>query len=200
VDHYAIWAGLTPKEFHAELDLKEPRFKTLKVQGDYLVGSEEEAVKAWRLYRSDLLRREPGRGLRIKSGRAFSLVLKLVKDGVIPYSPKPVEPKRTWKCDVELRPYQLEALRFFLNYGNMVLLWPAGAGKTTFSIKAIAEVSGKTLIICPGLSLVAQWEKELRKHVEGPRIAVYAGKRREKGDVTITTYMGAQRFKTRGSR
>jgi len=68
VDRFALWAGLVPPELREEFGL-EARFKTLRLEGSYLVGSEEELREAWRRYRSDLLRRERGKGIRVKSGR-----------------------------------------------------------------------------------------------------------------------------------
>lgn len=56
VDHYATWAGLVPEELREELDLK-PRFSTLKIQDDYLVGSEGELDDAWTRYRDSAQKR-----------------------------------------------------------------------------------------------------------------------------------------------
>ena len=194
LDHYAVWAGLVPKEILQELDFK-PRFETLRLVGQHLVGSETEVQDAWTRYKSDLLRREKGRGIRVKSGRLFSLACKLIRDGVIPFQARPVKVLNRWSTDVKLRSYQEEALKFWLEHGFMVLIWPFGAGKTFLAIKAIAAVSGSTLIVTPGLSLVGQWIKVLKQHLKGARAAEYTGERKERGDVTVTTYASASAFK-----
>ncbi|MFQ6095884.1 MAG: DEAD/DEAH box helicase [Candidatus Bathyarchaeia archaeon] len=194
VDHYAVWAGLVPKMVLEELEFK-PKFETLRLVGQHLVGSEGEVQDAWTRYKRDLLRRERGRGIRIKRGRLFSLACKLIRDGVIPFQARPVKTINRWRTDITLRPYQEEALRFWLDRGSMVLIWPFGAGKTILAVKAIAAVSGPTLIVTPGLSLVGQWVNVLKRHLKGPRIATYTGERKEKGDVVVTTYASAGKFK-----
>lgn len=194
VDHYAVWAGIVPEEILRELDFK-PMFETLRLVDKYLVGSETEIRDAWTRYKSDLLRREKGRGLRVKRGRMFSLACKLIRDGIVPYQPKPVKSVNKWTTDIKLRAYQEEALRFWLEHGYMVLVWPFGAGKTILAVKAIAAASGKTLVVTPGLSLVGQWIKELKKHLAGARVSMYTGEHKERGDVTVTTYASAGKFK-----
>ena len=74
VDQYALWAGLIPGELIPELGL-QPKWRTLRLVGGYLVGSEEELRKAWKAYRPDLLRREKLKGIRVKSDRIFSLAI-----------------------------------------------------------------------------------------------------------------------------
>ena len=197
VDQYAIWAGLVPEELRDELGIK-PRFETLRVVDSWLVGSEEELAKAWKRYREDLLRHEKGKGIRIKKGRLFSLATKLIRDGIIPWQPKPVKPRWTWKTNIELRPYQEEAFRFWLEHGFMVLVWPMGAGKTILAIKAMEAVSGPTLIVVPNVTLVGKWLQDLEKSFldPKPRIGVWYGERKSIGryDIMITTYDSSKRF------
>ncbi|RLE62932.1 MAG: hypothetical protein DRJ38_08715 [Thermoprotei archaeon] len=194
VDQYALWAGLIPEELKDEFDLK-PRFETLRLVDTYLVGSERELEEAWRRYRPDLLRREPGRGLRVKSGRLFSLAIKLVRDGIIPWSPRPVKARWSWKTTVRLRQYQEEALKFWLEHGFMVLIWPFGAGKTYLAVKAIEAVSGKTLIVIPSVSLIGRWKSLLEEVFLPPKpsIGVFYGGRKVEGDIVIATYESAIR-------
>lgn len=190
VDRFALWAGLVAEELRSEFDL-EPKFKTLKLQGEYLTGSEEELEKAWRLYRSDLLRREDGLGIRVKAGRFVSLALKLLKDGVIPWAVREVKMDMKWQTDIRLRPYQQEALEFWLRHGNMTLLFPFGAGKTYMAVVAIALLSRPTLIVVPTLTLVRQWVDMLKAHLKGPRIGEYSGERKLDGEVVVATYQTA---------
>jgi len=190
VDRFALWAGLIPDELKDEFDL-EARFKTLRLEEGYLVGSEEELREAWRRYRPDLLRRERGKGIRVKSGRIVSLSLKLLKDGVIPWTSKHVKASWKWKTDIQLRPYQREALEFWLRNGCMTLLFPFGGGKTFTAIAVISAVSDKTLIVVPSLTLVGQWVRALKKHLSGPRIGEYSGERKTEGDVIVATYQTA---------
>ena len=196
VDQYAVWAGLVPEDLREELGIK-PRFETLRIVGDYLVGDEYELSQAWRRYKEDLLRREKGKGIRIKRGHLFSLAIKLIKDGVIPWRPKPVKPRWLWRTDLKLRPYQEEAFRFWLEHGFMVLVWPMGAGKTMLAIKAIEAVSGPTLIVVPNKTLVGRWVSELRKWFKDVEIGVWYGEKKTRGyyDIMVTTYDSSSRFR-----
>ncbi|AQQ75460.1 superfamily II DNA/RNA helicase [uncultured archaeal virus] len=198
VDQYAVWAGLVPDELRDELGIK-PRFETLRMIDSWLVGSEEELAKAWKKYREDLLRREKGKGIRIKPGRHFSLATKLIKDGIIPWQPKPVKPRWIWKSNIVLRPYQEEAFKFWLDHGFMVLVWPMGGGKTILAIKAIEAVSGHTLIVVPNVTMVGKWLSDLRSSFVGPRprVGVWYSEKKMYGkyDIMITTYESSSRFR-----
>ncbi len=197
VDHYATWAGLVPEELREELDLK-PRFLTLKIQGDYLVGSEDELDDAWIRYRDSLLRREEGIGIRIKPSRAsrFNLASRLVEDGVIPWTSKPVEQRWKWQTDIQLRPYQQEAFDFFLKNGAMTLVYPFGGGKSFFGVYVAACISGRTLVVVPSLSLISVWQKYIMEHFPDsgsrPSVGLFYGAKKEKHkDITIATYDSA---------
>lgn len=199
VDHYAAWAGLVPEELREELDLK-PRFSTLKIQGDYLVGSEGELDDAWTRYRDSLLRREEGVGIRIGSSRSarFNLASRLVEDGVIPWTSKPVEQRWKWQTDIKLRPYQQEAFDLFLKNGAMTLVYPFGGGKSFFGVHVAACISGRTLVVVPSLSLISVWQKYIMEHFlpdrrgSRPSVGLFYGAKKEKHkDITIATYDSA---------
>lgn len=197
VDRYALWANLIPAELKGEFEL-EPRFNSLYIsEGRYLSGSTTELGDAWTAYKNLLVREVPGRGFLIRDGKVFSLMSSLIRDGVIPYISRRVDVKERWRTDIELRPYQMEALQFWLQNGAMVLVWPYGAGKTYFSAKLIALVSGQTLIVCPSLDIVRIWIKYLKEHLTGPRIGEYTSEMKRWGDVVVSTYHSVLKDKER---
>ncbi len=191
VDHYALWAGLVPEEFRDLIELPQ---LNLQIIGDHLVGPDRDLEEAWQRYRKFLSRRDE-KGIRIREGEKWNLLLSLVRDGILPFSPTPVKVRNHWKISgLELRDYQDAAYRQFLLTGAITVVWPPGAGKTTFAIACIAAVSGRTLVVVPSISLVQRWLDELRRWLpKGPRISVlYSGSRnRDPGDITITTYQTA---------
>jgi DNA excision repair protein ERCC-3 len=191
VDHYALWAGLVPEEFS---DLVELPKLSLVISGDHLVGPEADMERAWERYREFLLRRDD-KGIRIKEGGRWSLLLALVRDGVLPFIPTPVEVRNKWgTVGLELRDYQRDAFEQFLRTGAVTVTWPPGAGKTTFSVACIAAVSGKTLVVVPSVSILKRWADELRRWIpSGPRISLlYSGSNGSKAaDVIISTYQTA---------
>jgi SNF2 family DNA or RNA helicase len=62
----------------------------------------------------------------------------------------------------DLMAFQREAVAFMLKTERGMLGLAPGLGKTPVSIKALQEVGGRTLIVCP-LSLVYNWVREILK-------------------------------------
>ncbi len=191
VDHYALWSGLVPAEFSDLVELPE---LNLKIEGDHLIGPDKDLEEAWKRYRHYLSRRDEY-GIKIKEGERWNLLLALVRDGILPFMPRPVDRRDKWKLSgLELRDYQKVAFYQFLRTGAVTVTWPPGAGKTTFAVACIAAVSGKTLVVVPSVSILQRWQDELRRWLpSGPRVVMaYSGSgRRSTGDITIATYQTA---------
>jgi DNA excision repair protein ERCC-3 len=191
VDHYALWAGLVPEEFS---DLVELPKLNLVIIGNHLIGPERDLEEAWKRYREFLVRRDE-KGIKIKEGERWNLLLALVRDGVLPFMPMPVEVRNRWKTTgLELRDYQRAAFEQFLRTGAVTVTWPPGAGKTTFAVACIAAVSGKTLVVVPSVSILRRWADELRRWIpSGPRISLlYSGSNgSQAADIIISTYQSA---------
>jgi hypothetical protein len=169
VDRYAAWSGLVPDDLKEDLDLS-PRYSSIKIlqNGDYLVGNDLELEDAWIRYRGYLLRKEKNVGIRVKSTASarFNLASKLVSDGVIPWVSKTVYQSWKWSTNIKLRPYQQEAMDFFINHGAMTLVYPFGAGKTLFGVQAISCISDRTLVVVPSVSHIAVWQKYVEEHLK----------------------------------
>lgn len=95
------------------------------------------------------------------------------------------------KEGVKLRPYQEEAASSFLSsggYGTVVL--PCGSGKTVVGMAVMAKLKTRTIILCPGVTAVHQWIRELldKTTLTEDQIAEYTGKKKDVKDVTICTY------------
>jgi superfamily II DNA or RNA helicase len=223
VDRYAVWSGLVPDELKQDLDLS-PRYASIRLEdnnnggvGGYscLVGNEPEIEDAWIRYREYLLRKEKYKGasaaveekeeeeqrIRIKSSVSarFNLASKLIMDGIIPWAGRKVEQSWKWPTDIQLRPYQKEAIDFFVEHGSMTLVYPFGSGKTLFGVQAISCVSGKTLVVVPSVSQIAVWQKYIKQHFlpnSKPRLRLFYRGARTKdniytADIIISTYESA---------
>ena len=196
VDRYAVWAGLVPDNIKEEMDFA-PKYDTLKLDGPYLTGAKGELEDAWTRYKGTLAYREEGKGIRVKPSQKFTLASMLVEDGIIPYLPKKVEAKNLWNSDITLRPYQDAILKKWLDLGALTVVLPYGAGKTYLAIKAIEAISGPTLIVVPGLSLIGQWKEMLQKHFvrlnswTPPKVGEYSGNRWQEGDIIVASYVSA---------
>lgn len=90
-----------------------------------------------------------------------------------------------------LRPYQRESVvAIERSPGGGVILLPCGAGKTLIGIAAAARFQSRTLVLCPGRTNAAQWERAFRAWTDLPpdAVGIFDGSRRLIYPVTITTY------------
>ncbi len=94
-------------------------------------------------------------------------------------------------CQVELRPYQKEALGAWLDAGMRgVIVLPTGAGKTFIALKAIEKLNVPTLVVVPTLDLLDQWSQHLSSKF-GVEVGTYGGGEGKLMPITISTYDSA---------
>jgi DNA excision repair protein ERCC-3 len=90
-----------------------------------------------------------------------------------------------------LRPYQRDSVAAMARVagGGMILL-PCGAGKTLVGIAAAAEFRSHTLVLCPGRTNAAQWERAFHTWTDVPTdaVGIFDGSRPRLYPVTIATY------------
>lgn len=93
------------------------------------------------------------------------------------------------------RPYQTDAVSALLGdgkngsgYGTIVL--PCGSGKTVAGILAMSRLNTRTLILCPNVTAVHQWIRELLDKTEltENEVGEYSGERKDMKPVTVCTY------------
>jgi DNA excision repair protein ERCC-3 len=163
VNRYIDWLYKLPPEVKRELGFKEPPFKPV-IEGDFLLCKPEETDLAWQRYNKYLTRREAPGKIRIKRRSHFWLVCELVKDGILPFKPKPVD-----QADVmdryptfELKDFQKEAWIYFTKFGNIGVYWPPGVGKMFFAIYAMTRVKGKKLVVVPTATLREEWNRKIK--------------------------------------
>ena len=93
------------------------------------------------------------------------------------------------------RPYQTDAVSALLGdgkngsgYGTIVL--PCGSGKTVAGILAMSRLNTSTLILCPNVTAVHQWIRELLDKTEltENEVGEYSGERKDMKPVTVCTY------------
>lgn len=102
--------------------------------------------------------------------------------------PLPVHPLRS---DVELRPYQREALEAWLDAGRRgVIELPTGAGKTYIALKAMERLNVATIVVVPTLDLVDQWRSQLERLFK-VEVGVMGGGEAVLRPLTVSTYDSA---------
>jgi len=151
---------------------------TLLIRGDLRVPNStwDERVKAFRtlaLYYKDIVEYLEKSHFRFKD---------LVQDLI---------PCPTLSCSVELRSYQLNALKAWDKAGRRgIIVLPTGAGKTVIGIKAIELLNGPTIVVVPTLDLVEQWRQRLAEELK-VEIGIFGGGENMERAVTVSTYDSA---------
>ncbi|MFC5937976.1 DNA repair helicase XPB [Corynebacterium choanae] len=99
----------------------------------------------------------------------------------------------------QLRDYQVQACKHFVDGGSGVVVLPCGAGKTMVGAATMAELQATTLILVTTTVAGRQWRAELlrRTTLTEDEIGEYSGDKKEIRPVTIATYQVITR-RTRG--
>jgi superfamily II DNA or RNA helicase len=134
---------------------------------------------------------------RVGAFRAMALhyaeVLEYLDRSRLPYRDEVADPIPipTLGSEVELRPYQREALEAWLDAGKRgVIELPTGAGKTYIALKAMERLNAPTLVVVPTLDLMDQWRSQLEKFF-GVDVGVVGGGEAVLKALTVSTYDSA---------
>ncbi|MGC8608937.1 MAG: DEAD/DEAH box helicase family protein [Thermoplasmata archaeon] len=96
-----------------------------------------------------------------------------------------------FKYDVTLRPYQVSALKKWMDSGYQgTIVLPTAAGKSHIGIAAIEKLGVSSLIMVPTLDLVDQWRRNLGR-IFGIEIGQIGGGEHEERPITVSTYDSA---------
>lgn len=89
-----------------------------------------------------------------------------------------------------LRAYQQSAVESFLRHGSGVVVLPCGAGKTAVGIGALAALQMNTLIFCPSVTAINQWQAELldKTTLLVSALGEWSGEHKSVAPVTLATY------------
>ncbi|MFB6267068.1 MAG: DEAD/DEAH box helicase [Halodesulfurarchaeum sp.] len=93
------------------------------------------------------------------------------------------------RANLDLRPYQQEALDRWATDRRGIVVLPTGAGKTYVAMAAIAAVNAPAFVVVPTLDLVDQWREELQ--VFDIDIGEYTGREKSIEAITVSTYDSA---------
>lgn len=151
------------------------------LEGDYLVGSDlkEAAAK----YSDFIIKKEKNGRLLIDKARHFEFLAKLIKDGIRPFTYKPIaqEDLIERKYDFKPRDYQLKAYETFLQYSNIGAFFPPSTGKTFLGLYVMTHTKGPWLVAVPSRLLVEQWIERIELYTD-----LVVGE-----DVDVMTYQSA---------
>ena len=183
INKYVDWLGGLPQALKDELKFPDPL--DIYLDGSHLVGSDVQ--KAREKYGQFVTRKEKDGSLLIDKSRHFELLATLIKDGILPFVPKPVAKEDLIErhCDFKLRNYQEEAFAEFLKYSNIGAFFPPGTGKTFLGMYVATHVKGPWLVTVPTRTLIEQWTERIELYTD-LEIGI---------DIDILTYQGGIKSK-----
>lgn len=197
VNQYVDWLGELPAALKKEMKFADPL--DVHLDNDYIVGP--DTAKLYDKHPQFFTKQKDGR-LLVDKSRHFEMLAALIKDGILPFIPKPVAKADLVerRCDIQLRDYQLEAWKEFLKYSNIGAFFPPSTGKTYLSIHALTHIVGPNLVAVPSRLLVEQWVERLELYTdlrvgwwENETQRKHVFKELEEGriDVVVCTYQSA---------
>lgn len=163
INRYVEWLGDIPQSLKQKMGIKDPL--DVFLDSDALVGKDIDKVAE--KYKMFIKSRDKNR-LIIDKRRHFELLATLIKDGILPFIPKPVDKEDLVlrKCDFELRDYQKEGWNMFLKYSNIGAFYPPSTGKTFLALYIMTHVKGPHLIAVPSKLLVEQWIERIQLYTD----------------------------------
>lgn len=206
INRYVSWLTPLPEDIRGEINLKPPEID-VRLDGNVAIFDPERKEDFRKKYGKHVFRYLEDGKARIKSTSIFDLSSQLVRDGVLPFTPMPVDHDYFSNSEalVELRDYQLRAWEEFLEKGAVGIYWPPGAGKMFISLYALARLKGPKLIVVPSLTLIEEWSKKIKAMVPEERqheieIVTYVSAKKHQGKTkpfTLTIYDEAQHLPAR---
>jgi DNA excision repair protein ERCC-3 len=167
VNRWIEWLTPLPEILKEELGIMKPEFKlNFDWEKSVLDVEEGNIEKVKKKYGKFISRQLNHSTFQVKKNQRFSFLIELLKEGILPFRPKPADPEDFYeekRIKFDLRDYQKDAWNYFLKYSHIGIFYPFGAGKTFLGLYAIAQIKGKKLIVVPSLTLKEQWEERIRK-------------------------------------
>ena len=165
INRYTDWVAGIPEAIKKQLNWKTP--PELILEGEDLLGSKEALNYAWQKYKPFLGKKGDDR-IRINPQRAFDLIAALIKDGVLPFTIKPIPDKDlvNRKMDWELRDYQIQGWNEFKKYSAAGFYYPPSTGKTVIGMYALTHITPPHLVVVPSTMLKEQWEQRIKLHTD----------------------------------
>jgi DNA excision repair protein ERCC-3 len=166
VNRYIDWITPLPEVLKEELGIEKPKLELSFDWEKSILNVEKGDIKEIKKKYGSFIHKQLNHSVfQIKSSRRFNFLIQLLKDGILPYRPKPVNPEDLNSKEIfELRDYQKQAFDLFLKYSHLGVFYPFGAGKSFFGLYVLAKIKGKKLIVVPTRTLIEMWKQRIEKY------------------------------------
>jgi len=168
VNRYFDLIQPVPAQIKEELDLTRP-FDGIVVDNGVLSlkRPDRDDIKQVQKRYSRYVTTKPldNRSLAVKKGQEFNLISALIRDGILPFVPRPVskEDMLNRHAKLKLRDYQERDYKTFLKVGAVGIMYPMGMGKTMVALEAMCQIKGPKLVLVPTLTLKEQWLERIKE-------------------------------------
>jgi DNA excision repair protein ERCC-3 len=189
-DQYSAWLGDAPADLLEAINFKKGFEVQVFDDIVHFAPNQREAVKK---KLGQHLRDVGEDSARILRGHAFDVLAETIENGCLPFRAQPVADadRRPVQHKFNLRPYQAEAAKRFLETGAIGAFHPTGAGKSFLAMHLIDTLKGEKHIIVPTRTLIEQWQAYIETHLphirHEVRLFTYSGYR-EHGKPMLTVY------------
>ena len=165
INKYMDWVTPLPDILKDELGFEKPNFDlTFDWEKSILQiekGDTKEVKKRYGAFISKQLNHSI---FQIKSTQRFNFLIQLLKDGILPYKPKPVNAEDLNDREIfELRDYQKQAFETFLKFSHIGIFYPFGSGKSFLGVYILSKIKGSKLVVVPSKTLIELWKKRIVK-------------------------------------
>jgi len=165
VNRYMDWITPLPEILKEELGVERPNFDlTFDWEKAILQIEKGDVKEVKKRYGAFIFKQLNHSIFQIKSPQRFNFLIQLLKDGILPYRPKPISPEDLESREIfALRDYQKQAYELFLKYSHIGIFYPFGAGKSFLGVYVLAKIKGSKLVVVPTRTLAELWKKRIEK-------------------------------------
>lgn len=152
-----------PDWLQAELGYDSPAFQA-HLEGDRLIVDQGDPAQVWkRLGGSKRFTTRRDNELLLRPKSRFDLIRELVRQGVLPFTTRPIPPQylREPHVGYSLRSHQARDFDIFLDHSALSVYAPGGAGKTYLGVYAAACLTGPKMVLAPKKSILENWKYTL---------------------------------------
>lgn len=188
INKYTQWIGDIPEFIRKEVKIEQPMKITVSDGNVKFDDENSEIVKE----KFGSLLSTVGKGsARIKAGKEFELIAKIIEEGSLPFVANPVDKTdmRETKLNYDLKgkfSFQNDAYNLFLKYGAIGVYWMTGAGKSFLTMYVLDSLKGSKLLVVPTTTLKEQWLEYFTQYA--PRLI---------NEVEIITYQAYDKVKNK---
>jgi len=167
-NRFTKWVSPLPEDISIQLDFPETIDAKVNKDGSVVTFPAKEALAAFNQYKHYLGTRISKTQWEVKPKFKWQFLCNLVVDGILPFTPQPVDPsdlrEKPLQTRFELRPEQVKWHESFMEHGRVGNFAPMGEGKMYWGVWELCHMKPAFYIAgMPGT--LEMWKKRIREDV-----------------------------------